>query len=539
MRPENFADILAGPGERSRACVLYLAGYELDRDRAELRGPDGEAIKLRSKSFDMLWLFASRAGRVLGKQELIEAIWPNVRISENGLFQCIREIRAAIGDQNHALLRLVPGRGYVLDAEVTGAPTPETAGRESGTRFVASPPTIAVNPMTVPVDASQWAGMATQVSERLADGLAKIERIRVIMSSPGALTSSLHTATPTDFVISGELQKSGERWEARARMTATATGEVRWSGSVTVPVDDGDPGLQQSRLAAGLGHPLALRINALQNSDSWMQGGGEDELAAGHARVVIEQTTAIINQTTPERFHVAQAMLEKALASRSDDVDLMAALAAHMLRGTQTAWYDPADIDAVESRVQALLERAMQAKPHYIPVLEAYCRFLTMAGRLPETLIACGQMLSFDPWNGIALFHLGIAQTRQGRFEEALASFKRADTFDTPSFARWTWLLGAGMVYMLMERYEQALPWLERSLAVTPGTGRTHFALAAAHQQLGRSEEAKAAFAKGLELRPGSTASNVPLPRKNGSPMFLAAFDRYVQILAQLGLPES
>lgn len=519
--------------------MLYLAGYELDRDRAELRGPDGEAIKLRSKSFDMLWLFASRAGRVLGKQELIEAIWPNVRISENGLFQCIREIRAAIGDQNHALLRLVPGRGYVLDAEVTGAPTPETAGRESGTRFVASPPTIAVNPMTVPVDASQWAGMATQVSERLADGLAKIERIRVIMSSPGALTSSLHTATPTDFVISGELQKSGERWEARARMTATATGEVRWSGSVTVPVDDGDPGLQQSRLAAGLGHPLALRINALQNSDSWMQGGGEDELAAGHARVVIEQTTAIINQTTPERFHVAQAMLEKALASRSDDVDLMAALAAHMLRGTQTAWYDPADIDAVESRVQALLERAMQAKPHYIPVLEAYCRFLTMAGRLPETLIACGQMLSFDPWNGIALFHLGIAQTRQGRFEEALASFKRADTFDTPSFARWTWLLGAGMVYMLMERYEQALPWLERSLAVTPGTGRTHFALAAAHQQLGRSEEAKAAFAKGLELRPGSTASNVPLPRKNGSPMFLAAFDRYVQILAQLGLPES
>jgi tetratricopeptide (TPR) repeat protein len=61
-------------------------------------------------------------------------------------------------------------------------------------------------------------------------------------------------------------------------------------------------------------------------------------------------------------------------------------------------------------------------------------------------------------------FHLGIAQTRQGRFEEALASFKRADTFDTPSFARWTWLLGAGMVYILMERYEQALPWLERIL---------------------------------------------------------------------------
>ena len=91
---------------------------------------------------------------------------------------------------------------------------------------------------------------------------------------------------------------------------------------------------------------------------------------------------------------------------------------------------------------------------------------------------------------------------------------------------------------MLRERYEEALPWLERSLAVTPGTGRTHFALAVAYQKLGRSEEAKAAFAKGLELRPGSTTGNVTLPRKNGSPAFLAAFDRYVRLLAELGMPE-
>ncbi|BFI95086.1 MAG: hypothetical protein RSP_05960 [Rhodanobacter sp.] len=518
--------------------MLCLAGYELDRDRAELRGPDGEAIKLRSKSFDMLWLFASRAGRVLGKQELIEAIWPNVRISENGLFQCIREIRAALGDENHALLRLVPGRGYVLDAEVTNRPGPEAAGREPGANL-AAPPTIAVRPLTVPVDAALWAGMAAHVGERLADGLAKIERIRVIAPPPGAPVPSLDVGVAADFVVSGELHRSGGKWEARARMTATATGEVRWSGSATVPSEEGDPGLQQSRLAAGLGHPLALRINALQNSGAWMQGGGEDELPASHARVVIEQATAIINQTTRERFSVAQQMLEKALADRPDDVDLMAALAGHMLRGTQTAWYDHADTDTVENRARALLERAMQAKPYYIPVLEAYCRLLTMAGQLPETLIACGRMLSFDPWNGIALFHLGIAQTRQGRFEEALASFKRADTFDTPSFARWTWLLGAGMIYMLTERYEEALPWLERSLAVTPGTGRTHFALAVAHHQLGRSEEAKAAFAEGLGLRPGSTTHNVPLPKKNGSPVFLAAFDRYVQVLVQLGLPEN
>lgn len=508
--------------------MLYLAGYELDRERGELRGPDGEAIKLRSKSFDMLWLFATRAGRVLGKRELIETIWPNVHISENGLFQCIREIRGALGDDRHELLRQLPGRGYVLDAEVTHGLERIAARRESAAGTL----TIAVRPMKAAADAASWADVAKEVGERLADGLARIEGIRVI-----TLAQDADADAAVDFVVSGELHKSAAAWEAHARMSATATGEVRWSGSVVVSAAEGDAALQRSRLVAGLGHPLALRINALQNCGAWMQGGSEDELPAGYAKVVIEQATAIINQTTRERFRVAQEMLEKALADHPDDVDLLAALAGHMLRGTQTAWYDPADADAIESRARALLERAMQAKPHYIPVLEAYCRLLTMAGQLPETLIACGRMLSFDPWHGIALFHLGIAQTRQGRFEEALATFRQADTFDTPAFARWTWLLGVGMAYTLMERYAEALPWLERSLAVTPGTGRTHFALAVGYQQLGRHEEARAAFAKGLELRPGSTTGNVPLPRKNGSPVFLAAFDRYVQMLAQLGLP--
>jgi len=333
------------------------------------------------------------------------------------------------------------------------------------------------------------------------------------------------------------LQNSEGKREARARMTSTSTGEVRWSHSVAVSADEGDLALQQSRLAAGLGHPLALRINALQNSAALMQGGGEGELPAGHARVVVEQATAIINQTTPERFRAAQEMLETALAADPDNVDLQVTLASHLLRGIQSVWYDPADIAATESAAQALLERALQAKPHYLPVLEAYCRFQTATNHLSESLIACGRTLSFDPWHGIVLFNLGIAQILQGRFEEALATFKQADAFGTPQFARWTWLLGAGLVCALMERYQVALPWLNQSLAITPGTGRTHFVLAAVYQQLGRSEDARVAIAKGFELRPGSTTGNVTLPRKNASPLFVAASERFMQILVELGLP--
>ena len=74
--------------------VFRFAGFELDEPRAELRGPGGAPIKLRPKAFDLLRLLAANAGRVVSKQELMEAVWPNVHVSDDSLFQCIRQLRA-------------------------------------------------------------------------------------------------------------------------------------------------------------------------------------------------------------------------------------------------------------------------------------------------------------------------------------------------------------------------------------------------------------------------------------------------------------
>ena len=80
--------------------VLRFADFEFDRPRAELRGPDGKVIKLRSKAFDMLGLFAANAGRVISKQELMEAVWPKIHVGEDSIFQCIRELRITLRDRN-------------------------------------------------------------------------------------------------------------------------------------------------------------------------------------------------------------------------------------------------------------------------------------------------------------------------------------------------------------------------------------------------------------------------------------------------------
>ena len=152
--------------------------------------------------------------------------------------------------------------------------------------------------------------------------------------------------------------------------------------------------------------------------------------------------------------------------------------------------------------------------------------------------MACARALRFDPWNGLALYHIGLAHVQMGRFEEALATFRQADRFDTPQVSRWTWLLGAGMTLMLMDRSEEALPWLQRSLAVTPGSGRTHMLVSAAYQQLGRTDEARAAMQRGIELRPGSNLGNVALPPRNASPVFVTASEWIGRAYLAAGLPE-
>ncbi|OKO89926.1 transcriptional regulator CadC [Bradyrhizobium sp. NAS80.1] len=576
--------------------MLRFAGFELDQQRAELRGADGVAIKLRPKTFEMLRHFATNGGRVLSKQELMEAVWPNVHVGEDSLFQCIRELRTALGDERRQMIKLASGGGYLLTAEVSAEPaaSPAHAGPPSAdpagelqpaapvepvpasarprrtilsrrvmipavTGFCAillglavaapvlkpdllskrTPPRIAVVPI---VDASSDPGgavMATEVTGRLTDGFAKIQNISVVAPRSPALAAVESTgalAAPSDYEIRGELQHSEQSWTLRARLIKAGTGEVQSVIAASVNADEADAQLAQSRLAAGVGHALARRLNEmLEPSAAPSRARGA---SAGGDRVAIEQAIASINQTTRERFGMAQTMLQKALTDDPDNLDIAVALSSLQLRGIQMVWFSPDEAVAVEAKANATLEQALRSKPNSIPVLEAYCRFLSATNHFVESLVTCAKALSFDPWDGSALYLIGLGQIYLGRFDDALATFRQADRYDTPSASRWTWLLGAGLANLLIGRDEEALPWLQRSIAITPATGRSHMLLAVAYQRLGRLEEARAAIEEGLRLRPGTTRLNVWPPMKNASPVCIAAFDRVVQGMVDAGLPE-
>src|SRR5262245_44965016 len=97
--------------------VLRFDRFVLDLTRGSLRIGDRD-VGLRPKAFEVLRYLAENAGRLVPKQELCEAVWPNVFVSDDSLVQCVRELRDRLGDDEHRLIKTVHRRGYLLDAAV-------------------------------------------------------------------------------------------------------------------------------------------------------------------------------------------------------------------------------------------------------------------------------------------------------------------------------------------------------------------------------------------------------------------------------------
>jgi pimeloyl-ACP methyl ester carboxylesterase/DNA-binding winged helix-turn-helix (wHTH) protein len=82
-----------------------------------LRGRD--ELQLRPKSFDVLRYLAEHAGRLVSKDELIHAVWPDLIVTEDSVVQCIGDIRTALHDDAHQIIKTVPRRGYLFAAELS------------------------------------------------------------------------------------------------------------------------------------------------------------------------------------------------------------------------------------------------------------------------------------------------------------------------------------------------------------------------------------------------------------------------------------
>jgi len=100
----------------------------------------GEEIKLRPKVYEALKFLVENPGRLIGKQELIQAVWPDSFVTDDSLVQCAVELRRALEDHDQQLLKTVPRRGYLFTAKVTPSQPSDSVFHDSSLELAGEPP---------------------------------------------------------------------------------------------------------------------------------------------------------------------------------------------------------------------------------------------------------------------------------------------------------------------------------------------------------------------------------------------------------------
>jgi DNA-binding winged helix-turn-helix (wHTH) protein/tetratricopeptide (TPR) repeat protein len=111
------------------AKILIFEPFRVDvADERLWRGED--VVRLTNKAFCVLRHLAEHPAKLVTKDELLDAVWPDTNVSEAAMTVCIRELRQALEDDAQAprFIETVRGRGYRFVAKVT------IADRSSGQR---------------------------------------------------------------------------------------------------------------------------------------------------------------------------------------------------------------------------------------------------------------------------------------------------------------------------------------------------------------------------------------------------------------------
>jgi TolB-like protein/Tfp pilus assembly protein PilF len=364
-------------------CLLSIGALTVDPGRLLVRQPDGTEQPLRPKSMEVLLRLARTPREMVPRAALMEAVWPDIFVTDDSLTQCIVEIRRVLGDHATAL-RTVPRRGYVLDCEPGARPA---AAPASG------PPVLAVLPFQNLSHGARWDRLCDGLVEDIITDLARQPDLRVIARTSSfawrgrtADIRAIGAALGARYVLEGSVQAEGGRVDVTAQLIDAETGAHLWAE-------------RQSRAEASL--------FAIQEEVVARIAGSIGGLAGGIARA------------------------ERARLHRRRPASL-AAYEQYLLGYEQEARLDRAGMTAA----LPLLEAAVAADP-------ALARAWTVLGFALGSIVANGwtddaaalrarqrvaiaRALDLDPDDGLALEEAGALAARDGDLAAARDLFGRA-----------------------------------------------------------------------------------------------------------------
>ncbi len=504
-----------------------------------LRAADGAEVVLRPKTAQVLVCLVARCGQVVSRDDLIDAVWPGVHVTENGLTQCVAEIRRALGPQA-VLLRTLPRRGYVLDIPPPAAPPgppedarPMVATLPAAAHASAGPPIVAMMPFRLPPgDASDLAGFADILLDALVGALAALREPIVISANTTRAFAGTVEPLPqlarrvgADYLGTGSMRRLGSRVRLSLELAEAAQGAVVWQRAHDLTAE----GLLDAPddLAATIAHTILPRLRDAELRTALRR---QHDLGAYHLMLEGQRQMFRLERAT---FNQAGDMLRRAAALDPGFAGPHVALANwHSLRIGQR-WSDnpAAEARALESELRLALERD-GAHARALALLGHSCTILHRDYGRAQDLLDRAQDIA--PNDAETTFWTVPTLAFTGRAEDAVRSAERAIRLspEDPLLFRYQHFLG--IAQYARGSWDEAAHWGMKAL-LNNGAYTSNLALtAAALAALGRTDEARMVASRLMALRDAVRVSEVVRRVGFRDPAVRAQYGRH---LIAAGLP--
>jgi TolB-like protein len=479
---------------------------------------EGRTVRLEPKVMEVLLCLAEHPGETLSKEQLFQAVWPNIVVTEDVLKRCVAELRRAFDDdaRNPHVIETISKRGYRLVAQVS-ALAAATAPPES-----AITDSIVVLPFANMSADRENEYFADGITEEIIDALAQIQGLHVVARSSAFSFKGKHIdlrivgeQLKVRTVLEGSVRRADNRLRITVQLVSAADGYHLWSEryeremkDVFAIQEEIAQAIAQRLKIAFPWHGKPLVRTGTPNLEAYQsyvkgralhyKGGAAIPRALACCRLAVELDpnyalawAALADCYTLLCYYSLAAPREfmpKAVeaARRAVALDPSLAEAHSALAHTSLVNWDIAEAERE-------FARAMQLKPKDIQVLTLYAfGYLQISeGRLTEGMEQAKLVLASDPLSGYAHAIYALTCNIAGKTAESVEVSRHAVQLESESFLT-NWVLQ--VILASSGQFEASVAAGESTLAMSGRHPWSMAWLAVALADWGKTGEAEALY---------------------------------------------
>jgi TolB-like protein/DNA-binding winged helix-turn-helix (wHTH) protein/Tfp pilus assembly protein PilF len=334
------------------------------------------------------------------------------------------------------------------------------------------------------------------------------------------------------YVMEGSVRRAGDKVQVNAQLIDPENGAHLWADRFDT--DRASLAQAQSVITGRLA--LALRRELLRDADRRIEQEGA---ADPDARDLVMRGFAL-QQSRPNSAanrQQSQQYFEQALERDPQSVLAKLAVAANLVWTVGDGWSNSAEQDKL--RAERLLAEVFEREPNSSLLHQVLGALRRTQNRLTEARIEYEMAIALNPNNVTALRNLGLTLMLLAQPEAAIPYIEKALLLDPQGFNSNISYLNFGRCHLLLGHLNEAIELLSKSRAANPRYWVTHLWLAGAFGLRGDLDEARAALAEAIKLKPDINSMARWGARGTGNPQYSALRTRTVDIgLRRAGMPE-